>query len=476
MTNKIEIIGLQGIPLINPGDDLSNIIINALEQNKLSLMNGDIILIAQTIISKSSGRIINLKNIKPSEKALSLYEEITPKAKRKNVPIKTPEHIQAILDESIEIVKAEHVLITETKQGFVCANAGVDKSNIEGEDNVALLPVNSDEISQKIRDSLKNKTQQNVAVIITDSFGRPFRVGAVGVALGVAGIESLIDKRGALDLFGHELQSTIIGQVDNLASAAQLVMGEADEGLPVVIIRGYKFDLTESTSIQSILREKNLDLFRIDGSANYLINTLKKRRSYKSEFDLKSVDKNLIKECIEVSRWAPSAHNGQFWRYIIIEEGKTRVKLIDEMNTKLRNDLLNDGKSEEFINNKIETRKASFLHAPILILQCLETTDLEKYKDVERSDNEFIMGVQSVSASATYLLLAFQARNLAACWYCAPLFAKDIVKKILEIPNSYIPMAFFTVGYPLKEQKTPIRKKISEIIFKIKERNMEKDE
>jgi coenzyme F420-0:L-glutamate ligase/coenzyme F420-1:gamma-L-glutamate ligase len=476
MTNKIELIGLQGIPLINPGDDISKIILNGLEQNKLSLESGDIILIAQTIISKSIGRIRNLKDIKPSEKAISLYEEITPKAESKNVPIKTPEHIQAILDESNEILKAEHVLITETKHGFVCANAGIDKSNVEGEDNIALLPVNSDEIAQKIRDILKKTIHQDVAVIITDSFGRPFRVGAVGVALGVAGITSLIDKRGALDLFGHTLQSTIIGQVDNLASTAQLIMGEADEGLPIVILKGYKFDLVENTSIQPILREKNLDLFRRDRKTNNLIQTLKNRRSYKSEFDLKSVDINLIKECIEVARWAPSAHNGQFWRYIIIEKGKTRIKLIEEMNDKLRNDLIKDGKSKEFIQNKIKNRKESFLQAPMLILHCLETADLEKYTDMERSDNEFVMGVQSVSASATYFLLALQTRNLAACWYCAPLFAKDIVKRLLKIPKSYVPMAFFTVGYPLKEQQTPIRKKLSEIIFNIKERDNEKDE
>ncbi len=471
MKNEIEIIGLEGIPLINPGDDISEIILNGLEKNDFSLKNGDIILIAQTIISKSIGRIRNLKDIKPSEKAFSLYEKITPKAKLKDVPIKSPEHIQAILDESNEILKAEHVLITETKQGFVCANAGIDKSNVEGEDYIALLPENSDEISQKIREALKKSTGKDIAVIITDSFGRPFRVGAVGVALGVAGIQSIIDKRGDLDLFGHTLQSTIIGQVDNLASAAQLIMGEADEGLPIVILRGYKFNLTENASIQQILRERHSDLFRIEKNANNLFKSLKNRRSYKSEFDLKTVDINLIRECIEIARWAPSAHNGQFWRYIIIEKSKIRNSLIDRMNEKLKRDLIKDGKSKEFIKTKIKNRREIFLKSPILILQCLDTRDLEKYADDERENNEFIMGVQSVSASATYFLLALQARNLAACWYCAPLFAKNIVKEVLKLPSSYVPMAFFTIGYSLKEQKTPVRKKLSEILFDLKEEN-----
>ena len=471
MKNEIEIIGLEGIPLINPGDDISEIILNALEKNDFPLRNGDIILIAQTIISKSIGRIRNLKDITPSEKAISLHEEITPKANLKNVPIKSPEHIQAILDESNEILKAEHVLITETKQGFVCANAGIDKSNVEGEDYIALLPENSDEISQTIREVLKKSTGKDIAIIITDSFGRPFRVGAVGVALGVAGIQSILDKRGAVDLFGHTLQSTIVGQVDNLASAAQLIMGEADEGLPIVIIRGYEFHLTDNTSIQEILRDTHSDLFRIEKSENNLFKTLKDRRSYKLEFDTKSVDMNLIRECIEVARWAPSAHNGQFWRYIIMEKGNTRNSLIDRMNEKFKNDLIEDGKSKEFIKTKITNRRESFLKSPLLILQCLETGDLEKYADNERENNEFIMGIQSVSASATYFLLALQARNLSACWYCAPLFAKNIVKEILNLPSSYVPMAFFTVGYSLKEQKTPVRKKLSEIIFELNDRN-----
>ena len=471
MKNEIQIIGLQGVPLITPGDDITQIILNALEQNDLSLKNGDIILIAQTVISKSIGKIRNLKEIEPSERALSLSEEIAKKSRIKGIPIKSPEHVQAILDESNEILKAEHILITETKQGFICANAGIDKSNVEGEDYVALLPEDSDEIAQEIRTRLKKATEKDTAVVITDSFGRPFRVGAVGVALGVAGINAIVDKRGEHDLFGHELQSTIIGQADNLASSAQLIMGEADEGLPIVIVRGYKYSTSNNASIKHIIRDKNSDLFRTSKDAKSFIATLKDRRSYKSDFNSRSIDINLIEECIEIARWAPSAHNGQFWRYIILKNDKTRKQLVENMNKKLREDLTQDGKSQDFIESKIKNRRNIFLNAPLLILQCLESKDLEHYRDSERNNNEFIMGVQSVSASATYFLLALQVKNLAACWYCAPLFAKSIVIKALKLPNSYVPMAFFTVGYPKKVQKAPIRKKLSDIIFKLKERD-----
>ncbi len=170
MGKKVSIIGLQGIPLIKTGDNIPNIILTGLANNDLSLEDGDIFVIAQTIISKSLGRIRNLKDIKPSDRAFALYDKITPKARSKGIPIKEPELIQAILDESKEIVKAEHVLITETKHGFTCANAGIDKSNIEGVDNIALLPENSDEEAERIRAELRKKAERDCAVIISDSF------------------------------------------------------------------------------------------------------------------------------------------------------------------------------------------------------------------------------------------------------------------------------------------------------------------
>jgi coenzyme F420-0:L-glutamate ligase/coenzyme F420-1:gamma-L-glutamate ligase len=310
-------------------------------------------------------------------------------------------------------------------------------------------------------------TGKKVAIIVSDSFGRAFRIGAVGVALGVSGITPILDKRGDKDLYGKALQSTIVGQIDNLASSAQLVMGEADEGLPVVLIRGYDFDFDNNASINQILRKRELDLFREDGILKKSEEFLKSRRSYKFEFSNRKVDEALITESIELARWAPSAHNGQFWRYIIMEEGKIRKDLIKNMNEKLKDDLLRDGKSEHFIQSKIEKTKSNFLDSPYLILLCLDTTDLEEYSDSSRESNEFIMGVQSVSASATYLLLAFEINGLAACWYCAPLFAKDIIKDTLKLPSRFIPMAFFTVGYSVRDPPIPNRKDLKEILFKV---------
>ncbi|MFX0069887.1 MAG: coenzyme F420-0:L-glutamate ligase [Candidatus Hermodarchaeota archaeon] len=467
MADKIKLIGLKGIPLVKPGDNIPEIILTSLKKNNIELENGDILVIAQTIISKYSNRLVDLNTIKPSKKAQEIYKRISSKVKDKNLPKKSPELIHKILEESNKIIKEEHVLIVETKHGFICANAGIDKSNIEGNNIVSLLPENSDLEATKIRNTLKKLTNKEIAIIISDSFGRPFRIGAVGVALGVSGMSPILDKRGDKDLFNHELQTTIIGQADNLASAAQLIMGEADEGLPIVLIRGYKFDFNDKASIQDIIRDRKNDLFRAMENENSFQSILKNRRSYKNQFDSKDVDLEIINKCINLARWAPNAHNAQPWRYIIMKKGKVRQDLIKRMNEKLKDDLKREGKSESFIKNKINRTRNQFLTAPVLILLCLDSHNLEIYANSERNQNEFLLGIQSISASATYLLLAFEINKLAACWYCAPLFAKELVLKSLKLPESFIPMAFFTVGYPIKIQKAPKRKDLEEIVFEL---------
>ncbi len=465
--NEIKIIGLSEIPLIKKGDNIPEIIIHALKQNSLTLQDGDIIVIAQTIISKSNGRTLNLNEILPSEKAFEISKTLKQKSKKYGLPEKKPELVQLILNEAKQIVKYQHVLITETKHGFICADAGIDKSNTNGEGIITLLPENPDKDAEEIRRVLKKNAKKEIAVIISDSFGRPFRLGAIGTAIGVSGISPILDMRGKKDLFGYELQTTIIGQVDSLAAAAQLVMGESDEGIPIVLIRGYNFEFNEKTTIKSIIRKKEDDLF-LDNEEKIINKFLKNRRSYKLRFTAENVKKENIEECIEIARWAPSAHNGQHWRYIIFERDIVRERLIEKMNEKLISDLEKDGKPKDYIKSRVEKSRKNFLNAPILILLCLDTSDLEKYTNPERNRNEFILGIQSISSSATYLLLAFEMKGLAACWYCAPVFAKNIIKDCLKLPESYIPMAFFTVGYPMKTIQAPKRKNLKEIIFELK--------
>ncbi|MFX0023075.1 MAG: coenzyme F420-0:L-glutamate ligase [Candidatus Hermodarchaeota archaeon] len=465
-SNEIKIYGLKGIPLIKQGDNIPKIIIRALSYNNLTLEEGDIIVIAQSIISKSNGRTKNLNEIMPSEKAIEIYKSLKQKAKIHGLPEKKPELVQLILDESKQIIKSAHVLISETKHGYICADAGIDKSNTDGEQTVSLLPEKPDQDAERIRGELEKQTNKEIAVIISDSFGRPFRLGAIGTAIGVSGISPILDMRGKKDLFGYELQTTVIGQIDSLAAAAQLVMGESDEGIPVVLIRGYNFEFYKNATIKSILRKKDDDLFLVN-EEKIISKFLKNRRSYKLQFAPKSVNKRIIEECIDIAQWAPSAHNGQHWRYIILERNWVRKSLIEKMNEKLISDLIKDGKSNGFIKSKVEKSRKNFLNVPILVLLCLDTSDLEQYSDPERAQNEYILGIQSISSSAIYLLLACEMKSLAACWYCAPLFAKNIIKNNLKLPESYIPMAFFAIGYPMKTMQAPKRKNLNEIIFKL---------
>ena len=289
----------------------------------------------------------------------------------------------------------------------------------------------------------------------------------MGVAIGIAGISPISDKRGSKDLYGNILKSTIIGQVDNLASAAQLIMGETDEGLPVVIIKGYAYDLEEKSSISSILRKKHEDLFRRGGKRQHMENIIRSRRSYKAKFNSKKVEREILRDCINMARWAPSAHNSQPWRYFFLEDEGVRERLINAINLKLKEDLKNDGMTEQFIEDKINKTRGNFMQAPHFVLLCLDEKNMERYPDGERSKKEYLMGVQSLSASAMCFLLALESKGLAACWYCAPLFAPDIVKNTLNLPDSYEPMAFFTVGYPLEHYKAPKRKELSDILTEL---------
>jgi coenzyme F420-0:L-glutamate ligase/coenzyme F420-1:gamma-L-glutamate ligase len=248
-------------------------------------------------------------------------------------------------------------------------------------------------------------------------------------------------------------------------------MGEANEGLPVVIVRGYEYSIMEKSSINKILRKSELDLFKEKTIDRNFETILKSRRSYKSDFNNKEISIKMIEDCIDMARWAPSAHNGQFWRYIIIEKGKIRESLIKKMNSKLKEDLMSEGKSDAYVFKKINKTRNQFLNSPYLILLCMESHDLKTNLDSARDFNEYIMGVQSISASATYLLLAFENIGVSACWYCAPLFAKQIIKDVLKLPSSFVPMAFFTVGYSTKPTQKPYRKELKEIIFKISKKD-----
>jgi coenzyme F420-0:L-glutamate ligase/coenzyme F420-1:gamma-L-glutamate ligase len=244
---ELRVFPLEGIPEVEDGDDLGALLAGAAERAG-GLEDGDVIVVAQKVVSKSEGRVVDLASIEPSQRAVELAGDGDPR------------HVEAILRESKRVVRSRPpLLIVETKHGFVCASGGVDASNAKGAGTVVLLPLDPDASATRLRDDLRTRTGRDVAVIVSDSFGRPWRQGTTDVALGVAGLAPLLDLRGTVDAAGYELQGTQIAVADELAGAAELVLGKT-RAVPAAVVRGYR--ATGDGSGRDLLMPPERDLFR----------------------------------------------------------------------------------------------------------------------------------------------------------------------------------------------------------------------
>jgi coenzyme F420-0:L-glutamate ligase/coenzyme F420-1:gamma-L-glutamate ligase len=251
---ELRLVALPGIPLVQPGDDLAAMIVDAAGRCGERLRDGDVLVVAQKIVSKAEGRLVRLSSVRPSDRARALAAETGKDARL----------VELVLRESEEVVRvAREVIIVAHRLGFVMANAGIDQSNVEsgGGDAVLLLPEDPDGSCARLRAALRGREGADVAVIVNDSHGRAWRNGSVGVALGAAGLPALIDLRGRRDLFDRTLRVTELGLADELASAASILMGQADEGRPVVLARGVPYERREGCA-RELVRPRELDLFR----------------------------------------------------------------------------------------------------------------------------------------------------------------------------------------------------------------------
>jgi coenzyme F420-0:L-glutamate ligase/coenzyme F420-1:gamma-L-glutamate ligase len=253
MIRSVELLAIPHIPLIQPGDDLPGLVLAAAETAGMDWRDGDVLVLAQKIVSKAEGRLVHLPDVTPSTRAQELA----------GVTGKDPRLVELILGEATEVLRARPgLLVVEHRLGFVCANAGVDQSNVAGSDDWALLlPVDPDASARRLRDAIRAASGAELAVIVSDSHGRAWRFGVVGVAIGVAGLHPLSDLRGQPDLTGRPLQITEVGTADELAAAAGLLMGQADAGTPAVLVRGAAFVAGEGR-LRELLRPKQQDLFR----------------------------------------------------------------------------------------------------------------------------------------------------------------------------------------------------------------------
>jgi coenzyme F420-0:L-glutamate ligase/coenzyme F420-1:gamma-L-glutamate ligase len=251
--DAVKVIAVENLPLFKKGDNIGQLICDATKKQNTPIQENDAIVITHVAVSKAEGNVVNLDEVTPSARALEIAQKVN----------KEPAMVEVILRETKEIVRmGPNSLITETKHGIVCANAGVDRSNVKGDRNVALLPKNPDASAQRIRQEIKKLTGYNVAVIVSDTHGRPLRMGEINVAIGTAGIKPIRDRRGEKDLFGYVLHIKQTCIADELASAAELVVGQASEGIPAALIRGYKYQVAEDGSARELTRPKEKDLFR----------------------------------------------------------------------------------------------------------------------------------------------------------------------------------------------------------------------
>jgi coenzyme F420-0:L-glutamate ligase/coenzyme F420-1:gamma-L-glutamate ligase len=255
LAKTISIIGLENIPLVKPGDDVAQLIFDAIKSENLDLLDGDMIVISQKVVSKAQGLLVDISTIQAKKSARSI-------AKRTR---KDPRLIELILRDSTKVLRADsQAVVVRKRNGFICLNAGVDKSNVSGRLVYARLPVDPDRSADEIRRKLEQLSRRTVGVIIADTYSRPFRVGQVELAIGIAGMEPIVDYRGQDDLFGYRLRYKYVGLADEIAAAAELVMGQGTERIPVAIVRG--LSRLRRSEVENLSRKlmlgKKMDLFR----------------------------------------------------------------------------------------------------------------------------------------------------------------------------------------------------------------------
>jgi coenzyme F420-0:L-glutamate ligase/coenzyme F420-1:gamma-L-glutamate ligase len=451
-------VALAGVPLVKPGNDLATIIFAMLAASHEKLCDGDVVVIAQKIVSKAEGRIVRLASVSPSTEAQLLARKVN----------KDPRLVELILRESDEVVRYRRdVLIVAHRLGFVMANAGIDLSNIEqgsGDDTALLLPENPDATCSQLRKTIKALSGADVAVIINDSHGRAFRNGTVGVAIGASGLPALTDLRGHADLYRRQLQSTEVAIADEIASAASLLMGQADEGRPIVVARGIPMKRRNGTAAE-LIRAKNLDLFR-SSAPDALLRDRRSIRRYTGQ----PVPDALLEQVLEIATCAPSAHNRQPWRFAVLKNSAAKERLAFAMGERLRRDRTCDTDNSDAIEQDVARSIARITGAPIVVVVCLTMEDMDRYPDDRRNAAERQMAVQGTAMAIQNMLIAAHGAGLGASVMCAPLFCPDTVRTAINLPTRWDPQALVTLGYAANAGKPFRRRPLGEIVHIVDER------